>query len=148
MRDLQLSFATRPASGERGQLRLVALIAVALAFSGNGIWMLADPAGWFAAVPGVADTGPFNPHFVRDIGCAYVVLAVTIGMSAALPTAALPLLILASLSVGLHAALHIAEMIAGHLAWQHLSIDFGGVFLPAIVLPLLALWSHRSTGAP
>jgi hypothetical protein len=34
--------------------------------------MLLDPAGWYALAPRVPETGPLNPHFVRDIGCAYI----------------------------------------------------------------------------
>lgn len=37
----------------------------------NGVFMLAQPASWYAAVPGVLETGPLNTHFVRDIGAAY-----------------------------------------------------------------------------
>lgn len=38
----------------------------------NACVMLAVPAGWYAAVPGVAMAGPFNAHFVRDIGFVYL----------------------------------------------------------------------------
>src|SRR5262249_36111916 len=51
---------------------LVASI-LGLGLAANGLTMLAVPVNWYAMVPGVADTGPFNPHFVRDIGVAYVV---------------------------------------------------------------------------
>ena len=38
----------------------------------NGVWMLADPIRWYEKLPAaVPDTGPFNAHFVRDIGCAF-----------------------------------------------------------------------------
>jgi hypothetical protein len=36
----------------------------------NGLFMLVAPGQWFAAVPGVPV--PFNPHFVMDIGMAYL----------------------------------------------------------------------------
>ena len=39
---------------------------------GNGLNMLAAPHLWYETVPGVAATGPFNHHFVIDIGLAYV----------------------------------------------------------------------------
>jgi hypothetical protein len=39
---------------------------------GNGLLMLAAPHRWYETVPGVADTGPFNHHFVVDIALAYV----------------------------------------------------------------------------
>jgi hypothetical protein len=38
----------------------------------NALIMLAAPASWYAAVPGVAMTGPFNSHFVIDIGFAFL----------------------------------------------------------------------------
>jgi hypothetical protein len=34
----------------------------------NGLYMLALPTAWYFAVPGVTTTGPFNQHFLRDIG--------------------------------------------------------------------------------
>src|SRR6476619_8027266 len=43
-----------------------------IALAANGLVMLGAPAAWYAAVPGVAATGPFNAHFIRDIGVAYV----------------------------------------------------------------------------
>src|SRR3569832_1095055 len=38
----------------------------------NGLFMLIAPAEWYATVPGVTLTGPFNPHFILDIGMAFV----------------------------------------------------------------------------
>jgi hypothetical protein len=38
----------------------------------NGIFMLIAPAEWYMTVPGVTATGPFNPHFILDIGMAFV----------------------------------------------------------------------------
>jgi hypothetical protein len=41
----------------------------------NGLWMLVAPYSWYMDLPAsVPDTGPFNPHFVRDIGVTFVVL--------------------------------------------------------------------------
>jgi hypothetical protein len=51
---------------------LVAWI-LGLGLAANDLAMLADPADWYAIVPGVIDTGSLNPHFVRDIGAAYLV---------------------------------------------------------------------------
>jgi hypothetical protein len=75
----------------------------------NGVWMITAPAAWYAAVPGVSGTGPFNPHFVTDIGLAYVAsgTGLVLGAShrtwsgaAALAGAAWPLL---------HALFHVRE---------------------------------------
>ena len=37
--------------------------------------MLARPEIWYYSIPGVTGTGPLNLHFIRDIGCAYLVAA-------------------------------------------------------------------------
>ena len=39
----------------------------------NGGAMLVFPETWFGLIPSLADTGPFNPHFVRDVGSAYLI---------------------------------------------------------------------------
>ena len=49
-----------------------------IGLAANGLIMLAAPADWYAMVPGVAGTGPFNAHFVRDIGAAYLVAGATL----------------------------------------------------------------------
>jgi hypothetical protein len=35
--------------------------------------MLLAPQSFYGLVPGVNETGPFNPHFVRDVGAAFLV---------------------------------------------------------------------------
>jgi hypothetical protein len=35
--------------------------------------MLFAPRSFYDLVPGVTETGPFNPHFVRDVGAAFLV---------------------------------------------------------------------------
>ncbi len=47
----------------------------------NGLWMLAYPLRWYKAVPGVTGTGPPNLHFIRDIGCAYVVVCASFDLA-------------------------------------------------------------------
>ena len=34
--------------------------------------MLVAPHEWYASVPGATETGPFNHHFITDIGFAFV----------------------------------------------------------------------------
>jgi hypothetical protein len=38
----------------------------------NGLRMILAPAAWYASIPGVPETGPFNPHFVTDIGLIFL----------------------------------------------------------------------------
>jgi uncharacterized protein YjeT (DUF2065 family) len=58
-----------------------------LGLAANGLTMLAVPMSWYTMVPGVVDTGPFNLHFVRDIGVAYVVTGAALVWFAKRPTA-------------------------------------------------------------
>jgi hypothetical protein len=44
----------------------------------NGAFMLAAPPLWYDSIPGLAHTGPFNPHFVSDIGVAYLVASLAL----------------------------------------------------------------------
>ena len=51
---------------------------------GNAVWMLADPLRWYHELPAeVPDFGPFNPHFVRDIGCAFATVGGGAGVGGA-----------------------------------------------------------------
>ncbi len=64
-------------------MRVALAIGLGLLLAANGFLMLADPAQWYAMVPGVPETGPFNPHFVRDIGAVYVVIGVALAVARA-----------------------------------------------------------------
>lgn len=102
----------------------------------NGLWMLASPLVWFATVPGVAETGAFNAHFVRDIGSAYALCGLAFVLLAS-HVGARPYAIAAVLFLFGHAAIHVGETVAGIHAFSHLLAD-----LPAVVLlPLAAAWA-------
>ena len=59
-----------PSAPKRIILALACLLGVAMCV--NGIVMLADPFTWYLRVPGFERTGPFNQHFIRDIGILYL----------------------------------------------------------------------------
>lgn len=44
-----------------------------LYFLGNAVVMWVAPYQWYQAVPGVAATGGFNDHFIRDVAIAFAV---------------------------------------------------------------------------
>ena len=60
-------------------------LALGLAAAVNGLFMLALPEAWYFAVPGVTDTGPFNQHFVRDIGLIFLFIGPAFLIGAASP---------------------------------------------------------------
>jgi hypothetical protein len=116
-------------------MREIAAWVVGLGLLANGVFMLAAPAGWYAAVPGVMDTGPFNPHFVRDIGAAYLAVGAALIWFAA-DRRALPAAQLGAAFLALHAAVHLWDAAAGREHAHQLLIDVPTVFLP----PVLAIW--------
>ena len=99
----------------------------------NGVWMLADPAGWFTGIPAaVPDTGPFNPHFVRDVGVAYTVCGIGFGWCAMHLEQALAVNVGITLFNAGHAITHVADIIEGRLPPAHWLIDTPAVFAPTI----------------
>lgn len=133
--------ATFP-NGKTGLKRSLLIIG-ALAFLANALAMLADPATWYATTPGVAHTGPLNLHFIRDIGVAYLTLALLLAGAAAIPRHAFILTGAATLYLALHALLHVWDIAAARLPLDHLLVDAPGVFLPPLLTGLMTFWLRR-----
>ena len=113
------------------------LYALALFHGANGAVMLAAPDLWYATVPDVAHTGSFNPHFVRDIGIAFLAASVSLVLGAGGNQAVLwP----GATFLGGHAALHMAEMaLHGTTATAGLR-DLALILVPGLLpLAILAL---------
>jgi len=123
-------------------MRRVIIWVFDLALAANGVVMLALPERWYAAVPGVAATGPFNPHFVRDIGAAYLVAGGAL-LWFLRDKAARPAAIAGAAFLALHALVHIADAIAGREALRQLALDIPLVILPGLLVFTLA--QRRST---
>ena len=114
----------------------------------NAVWMLADPAGWYVGLPAaVPDTGPLNTHFVRDIGSAFGVMGAALLWAAVRPALRVPMIATVSLFYLLHALVHVTDTLAGRLPATHWSIDFPGVYAPALVMVALTLAAQRSSPA-
>lgn len=104
----------------------------------NGLWMLADPGGWYTTLPAaVPDFGPLNEHFVRDIGSTFTMLGVGLLWAAWHPTVRVPVLTLVTLFNGLHALVHVYDTSRGLVGPEHWRIDFPAIYLPTVVLCLL-----------
>ena len=54
-------------------MRSIVAWILGVALTVNGLAMLLAPAVWYAAVPGVSETGALNHHFIRDLGTVYIV---------------------------------------------------------------------------
>jgi hypothetical protein len=106
----------------------------------NGLWMIFDPAGWFVGLPAaVPDTGPFNPHLVRDVGVAFTVCGIGFAWCAQNLDRALPVFVGIVLFNAGHAATHVADILEGRLPPSHWLIDTPAVFAPTIVLIVMGV---------
>ena len=115
--------------------------ALAALMAANGLYMFIEPAGWYAAVPGVPDTGPFNPHFVRDIGIAYFTAGAALLWS--VHGGGWRASALGAMFIGLHSLLHIGETIGGH---HHdvLLNEIAAVHIPAILAVAISYFQYRA----
>ena len=67
------------------RLCLGVAIVLGLVAEANGLFMLYSPNDWYFAVPGVTTTGPFNQHFIRDIGLIFLFVGTAFLLGAARP---------------------------------------------------------------
>lgn len=116
-------------------MRVIIAWILGIALAINGLAMLGWPEDWYQLMPGVPDTGPFNPHFVRDIGCAYLAAGAALIWFALRP-AGRPAALIGAAFLGLHALVHLWDALAGREHVHNLLVDLPSVFLP----PLLAFW--------
>ena len=115
-------------------MRRALSILLAVPMGLNGLAMLAAGRWWYGAVPGVTASGPFNPHFVKDIGAAYVAVGAAFAWLAARGSAASRGAAGAGAAfLALHAGIHLTEAIGAPTGLADLARDFPGVILPAVV---------------
>ena len=96
----------------------------------NGLAMLAAGRLWYETVPGVTDTGPFNPHFVQDIGLAFLMAGLTLAARAWRPRY-WPAAVAGAGFLAAHALLHLALIAGGHS--HHITFDLFGIVVPAAI---------------
>jgi len=128
-----------PAEGGAERLQRLALAASALVMAATGLWMMIDPKGWYAATPGVVETGPMNLHFIRDLAAAF--LTFSIGLLFAIPplSARFALATLAAIFAVLHALIHLFDAFSpgGHPIQPAEGV---AVFGAAALATAVALW--------
>lgn len=124
-------------------LKLFYLVACLLSLV-NGIWMLFFPLSWYTDFPAaIPHTGPFNSHFVRDLGVTYLVVALGFGWCALNLNRSRPVHLGLTTFFAGHALIHLVEILAGQLPGTHWLIDTPLVFAPAILLIIFAVPSVR-----
>jgi len=92
----------------------------------------------------VEHTGPFNAHFVRDIGVAYLAAALGVGLAAWRTDWLMPAGSVALVFLGVHAGLHVIEWSHGHQAALHAGrVDHVGIYLPPLLLSFWMFFANR-----
>jgi hypothetical protein len=119
-----------------GTAVLLGLLALA-----NGTFMLVAPADWYVTIPGVTTTGPFNQHFLRDIGLIFLLVGIAFLTGAARPHYRTIAWGGATLWLCGHALFHVGEVEVGMHGHADLVRDFPAVSLPAILGVLLTCWA-------
>lgn len=114
----------------------------------NGVYMMVAPESWYWLVPGVPDRGPFNQHFVRDIGFTYALIGCAFICGAIYARQRLLLWSMSTAWLVSHGVFHIWEVIVGICGPASLAEDFGGVTLPALLgVGLVIYCSKHRNGA-
>ena len=108
--------------------------ALALMAIGNGLYMLFDAGGWYVTAPGAADTGPFNPHFIWDVGIAFCVAGAGLAARAWRPRYWPAALAGAGFLAG-HGVVHVAGLLGGHAGFP--LIEWFGIVAPSF----LSIWA-------
>jgi len=115
----------------------------------NGLWMVSSALPWFNNVPAdMAATGNPNVHLIHDVGLSYIIFGLGLVWCAQNLHTCKPVYIGISFFMGGHALIHLVEILAGQLPSSHWLIDVPLVFLPGIILPVLAIpkfWKKATT---
>lgn len=112
---------------------------LAAMLAANALAMLFASFWWYDSVPGVTATGAYNPHFVRDIGAAYLVTAGGLAWFAWRPVGGWPALVAAATFLVLHAGIHVFDASCSANPMADVIRDLPGVYLPALLAAWLAV---------
>jgi len=110
----------------------------------NGLTMLVASVWWYNAVPGVTASGPYNPHFIHDIGMTYLVVAGGLGWFAWRPVQGWPALVAGAAFLVLHGLIHVHDAILSPICGHDLVRDLPGIFTPALIAAWIAATSMPS----
>jgi hypothetical protein len=105
---------------------MAAILAIPILF--NGLAMLVAGPLWYETVPGVSETGPFNPHFVQDIGVAFLVAGLALAARAWRPRY-WPAAVAGAGFLAAHALIHLVMIAGGHT--HHAAFDLFVIVLPS-----------------
>lgn len=112
--------------------------ALAVVLGANALAQIFASFWWYGAVPGVMATGPYNAHFVRDVGAAYLVAAAGLAWFAWRPERGWAALVAGAAFLLLHAGVHVFDATCSADPLRDVIRDFPGVYLPALAAAAIA----------
>lgn len=112
----------------------------------NGVWMLLAPNHWYFNLPGrVPDFGPMNEHFVRDLGCVFVLIAI-VSLRGAFESAwRKNALFIIQFWLVSHAFIHLLDTLRGLVSMEHLYMDIPLCYAPPVLVGVMQYVLHLET---
>lgn len=107
----------------------------------NGIYMLYDPLSWYYVVPTVVGTGPFNQHFIRDIGIIHLLVGAGYVVGLYLTVQRVWMWSASTIFLGLHGIFHLWEVAVGICGPETIAQNGALVHLPAILGLIGVVWA-------
>lgn len=112
---------------------------------GNGLFMVIAPETWYRELPAaVPDFGPYNPHFVRDIACVFLLLGAASITAVWKDSLRFPVAVILALFSGSHGLVHIFDTMRGLVGPEHWLIDLPLVYLPALLYAGMAMAARKA----
>ena len=119
-------------------MRRQTLLALAALFVGTGLFIFLAPMAFYKTTPGVEMMGPFNLHFIRDAGLAYLASGLALGWGSWRRDRSLA--IAGALWPALHALFHVQVWIARGIPLDFVAlVNLVGIQLPAWLALFLAM---------
>jgi hypothetical protein len=119
-----------------------------LAAIGNvitALWMLASPMSWYTHLPGaVPDFGPYNEHFIRDLGCMFLTWGGALAWAAWSPPTRIVILTVLCAWFGGHALVHVYDTARGFVPAAHWLLDIPLCYAPAGLLVVMLVIQRRT----
>ena len=107
----------------------------------TGLFIAVTPSAFYETGPGVSDTGPYNMHFLRDVGFAFTVSA--LGIAYGLIRKLKPLVVFGTAWLAMHGLFHLTLWII-HPSTEGVLNDLVLVVLPAVVVTYLGITYKES----
>ena len=120
-------------------LHWLLLLFMAAMSLGNGALMILFSEQWYLCLITPERASLFNPHFVIDVGAAYLTVGTALLWAALRRQDAFPLVTMALLFSLLHAGNHAYEYLSFGNPTRHAVVELLGIWAPVVVLGWLSL---------